>query len=152
MSASSQREAALTALTAVLRAALPAANIRRNAKLGLEVPEGGLLILRDGEMGEPVDVTLNPVTYLWEHIALLEVLVQGPEPKDDQPDPRDAALDQLLLAVDGALAADPTLGGLVDRAEPRSAELSNLAIDGAPGLKGAVVPVALTYVTSSALG
>jgi hypothetical protein len=146
VSAPSTREAALAALLQLLEG-LAGPTVLRNEVLPETVPAGGLVILRDGDLGAPLDVTLNPVSYLWEHRAELEVLVQGATPAA-----RDAALGALLLAIAAALAADPTLGGLVDRAAPDAPELSHLAIDGAPGLKGARVPVALTYVTGSALG
>lgn len=39
------------------------------------VPAGGLIILRDGDPGDP-EVILSPVTYLWEHQTEIEVILQ----------------------------------------------------------------------------
>ena len=54
----STRETILAALTAQL-AARAGAEVRRNATLPERVPAEGLVILRDGNPGEP-DVTLSP--------------------------------------------------------------------------------------------
>ncbi|MDT8854385.1 hypothetical protein RNZ50_04915 [Paracoccaceae bacterium Fryx2] len=40
------------------------------------VPTGGLLILRDGEPGEP-EVTLSPLRYYYQPQAEIEAVVQG---------------------------------------------------------------------------
>ena len=56
---STPREAILAALHAVLRT-LPATALRGEV-LPERVPSAGLVILRDGDPGEP-DVTLNPRT------------------------------------------------------------------------------------------
>ena len=56
-----QRETILAALHARL-SALPATALRGEV-LPERVPAGGLLILRDGEPGEP-EVTLSPLRYL----------------------------------------------------------------------------------------
>ena len=56
----SKREQVLAALFARLDAEL-SATVRRNEALPERVPAEGLVILRDGDPGEP-DVTLNPRT------------------------------------------------------------------------------------------
>ncbi len=50
------------------------------------VPADGLLILRDGEPGEP-EMTLSPLRYHYQHRAEIEAVVQGAD--------RDAAFDAL---------------------------------------------------------
>ena len=55
---SSKREQVLATLLSTLRA-VPNAAVKRNEALPSSVPAGGLVILRDGDPGEP-DVTLNP--------------------------------------------------------------------------------------------
>lgn len=68
------RESLLAALHARLLA-LPATALRGEV-LPERVPAEGLLILRDGEPGEPV-VTLSPLCYHYQHRAEIEAVVQG---------------------------------------------------------------------------
>ena len=63
------RETILAALHARL-SALPATALRGEV-LPERVPAGGLLILRDGEPGEP-EVTLSPLRYHYQHRAEIE--------------------------------------------------------------------------------
>jgi hypothetical protein len=141
----SARDAALLALHQRLQAA-PDATVLRNEVLPEKIAAGGLVILRDGDPGEP-EVTLNPLIYLWQHRAELEVVVEAATPAE-----RDAALDALLVAIGEALASDPTLGGAVDWSEAGAPRTEDLAIEGAAALKGAVVPVTLVYTSATALG
>jgi hypothetical protein len=100
MSPPSAREAALLALHQRLQA-VPDGTVLRNEVLPAKIPAGGLVILRDGDPGEP-EVTLNPVTYLWQHRAEIEVVVEAATAAA-----RDAALDALLVAIGETLASDP---------------------------------------------
>ncbi|MEF2074794.1 hypothetical protein [Consotaella aegiceratis] len=68
------RETILAALYARL-SALPATALRGEV-LPERVPAEGLLILRDGEPGEP-EVTLSPLAYHYQHRAEIEAVVQG---------------------------------------------------------------------------
>lgn len=68
------REIVLAAMHARLLA-LPATVLRGDV-LPERVPADGLLILRDGEPGEP-DVTLSPLAYHYRHRAEIEAVVQG---------------------------------------------------------------------------
>ncbi len=140
-----RREAVLTALFQRL-ATLPDATVKRNEALPEKVPAGGLLILRDGDPGEP-EVTLSPATWIWNHLAQLEVFVAGATSEV-----RDAALDALLEAVGQALAADRTLGGLCDWSEPQAPEPDDVAIEGAAPIRAARVPILLLYGSSEPMG
>jgi hypothetical protein len=106
-------ETALTALFAALPAP-PAGAKLRNETDAAPIPSGGLLILRDGERGEPIDEQLNPPMAVYRHAAALQILVAG---IDDAA--RTAALDALADGVRAVLAANRTLGGAVDWAELR---------------------------------
>jgi hypothetical protein len=140
----STREAALQALLARLQT-VGGPEVARNELLPAKLPAGGLVILRDGDSGEP-EVTLNPVTYLWQHRSEVEVVVEGATSEQ-----RDAALDALLVAIGQALAADPTLGGAADWSEASAPQTQDLAVEGAAALKGAVVAVTLIYLTADPL-
>jgi hypothetical protein len=135
------RETILTALHARL-SALPAIALRGEV-LPERVPTAGLLILRDGEPGEP-EVTLSPLRYHYQHAAEIEAVVQGSD--------RDTAFDALCASVGTAIAADRTLGGLCDWVEAEAPRPVDLPVVGAAGLKAAVIPVILHYSTSDALG
>ncbi|MBR9971188.1 acyl-CoA transferase [Magnetospirillum sulfuroxidans] len=140
----SVREQLLTALLAQLET-IPGATAKREALLPETVPAGGLIILRDGDPGDP-EVVLSPVTYLWEHQSEIEVILQRGQDDDS------AALDTLLVAVGSALAADRSLGGLAEWLDWGAPKTSGLAIDGASALRGATVPVTIHYSSPDPLG
>ncbi len=120
--------------------------VLRNEVLPERVPAGGLLILRDGEPGEP-EVSLSPLSYYWQHLASLEVLVSHANAAE-----RDAALDALFTAIAATINADPTLGGLCDRVAAQAPVTSTLGIEGAASVKAATVPIELIYTTADQLG
>jgi len=134
------RETILTALHARL-AALPATALRGDV-LPERVPANGLLILRDGEPGEP-EVTLSPLRYHYQYRAEVEAVVQSAD--------RDTAFDALTASVGAAISADRTLAGLCDWVEAEAPSPVDLPIDGAATLKAAVIPVVLHYSTSDPL-
>jgi hypothetical protein len=135
------RETVLAALHALLET-LPATALRGEV-LPERVPTAGLLILRDGEPGEP-EVTLSPLRYHYRHRAEIEAVVQGTG--------RDAAFDTLCASIGAVLAADRTLGGLCDWIEAEAPRPVDLPVEGAPSLKAAVIPVVLHYTTADPLG
>ena len=135
------RETILTALYTLLQT-LPATALR-GEMLPERVPAEGLLILRDGEPGEP-EVTLSPLAYHYEHRAEIEAVVQGEN--------RDAAFDAMTASIGMALAADRTLGELCDWVEAEAPRPVDLPVEGAASLKAAVIPVVLHYFTDDPLG
>ena len=138
------REHILAALLVRLET-VPGATVKREAPLPEAVPAGGLIILRDGDPGDP-EVLLSPVSYLWEHQTEIEVILQRGQDNDS------AALDALLMAVGDVLAADRSLGGLAEWLEWGAPKTSGLAIDGAAALRGATVPVTIHYASDDPLG
>jgi hypothetical protein len=134
------RETVLSALHALL-GTLPATALRGEV-LPERVPPAGLVILRDGDPGEP-EVTMSPLRYHYRHRAEIEAVVQGMA--------RDAAFDTLCASVGAALAADRTLGGLCDWVEAEAPRPVDLPVEGAAGLKAAVIPVILHYSTADPL-
>ena len=134
------RESILTALHTRL-SALPATALRGDV-LPERVPSAGLLILRDGEPGDP-EVTLSPLRYHYQHRAEIEAVVQGSS--------RDATFDTLCASIGAAIAADRTLGGLCDWVEAEAPRPVDLPIEGAASLKVAVIPVVLHYSTADPL-
>lgn len=139
-----KRESALRALEACL-STIVGATVKRNDPLPTMAPAGGLIILRDGEPGEPV-VTLSPATWSWEHQAEIEVIVQK-----GAKTARITGLDDLLAAIGATLAADRTLGGAVDHAQPGPPRVADIAIEGAASIKAASVTITLFFDTSDPL-
>ena len=135
------RETILTALHARL-VTLPAI-VLRDEVLPERIPAPGLIILRDGEPGEP-ELTLSPLRYHYQHRAELEVIVQAGTG-------RASAFDALIAATGAALAADRTLGGLCDWVEPEAPASVDLPVEGAAALKAAVITVVLHYTTTGPL-
>ncbi len=140
----SVREQILSALLARLES-VPGTTAKREAPLPETVPAGGLIILRDGDPGDP-EVVLSPVTYLWEHQTEIEVILQRGQDDDS------GALDSLLIAVGDALAAERSLGGLAEWLDWGAPKTSGLAIDGAASLRGATVPITIHYASPDPLG
>jgi len=135
------REAVLAALHARLQP-LTALTLRDEV-LPERIPAAGLIILRDGQPGEP-EVTLSPLRYHYQHRAELEVVVQVGTG-------RASAFDDLIAAIGAALEADQTLGGLCDWLEPEAPASVDLPVEGAAALKAAVITVVLHYTTTGPL-
>ena len=137
----SKRETVLTALQARLQTL--AAPVLRGEVLPERIPATGLIILRDGKPGEP-EVALSPLTYFYEHRAVLEVVIQAGSG-------RDALFDELIRAIGAVLAADRTLGGLCDWVEAEAPEPVDLPIEGAAALKAALIIILLNYASPDPL-
>ena len=138
----SVREIILTALSDLLRT-IPHVPVLRGEVLPERIPPAGLMILRDGNPGEP-GMTLSPLMYHYQHRAELEVIVQSATD-------RDAVFDALLAQISAVIAADRTLRGLCDWVEPEAAEPVDLPVEGAASLKAGIIPIILHYATSDAL-
>lgn len=139
------REKVLQALFTALQA-IPDVKITRNDPLPERVPPEGLLILRDGEAGQP-ETLLSPISYYWEHMASLEIFVQAADG-----DVRNQTMDDLFQEIASILENNPTLGGLCDCVTPQAPDTDTLAIEGAASVHTAIVSIELIYTTASQLG
>ena len=135
------RETILAALLARLQPL--SALVLRDEALPERIPATGLIILRDGQPGEP-EVTLSPLRFYYQHQAELEVVVQAPNG-------RATVFDSVIAAIGTALEADRTLGGLCDWVEPEAPASVDLPVEGAAALKAAVITVVLHYTTPGPL-
>lgn len=140
----SRRENILAALYQTLDTAL-VANVRRNEVLPEKVPAAGLVILRDGDPGEP-DVTLNPRTEFYAHRVEIEAYMPC-----DPNGGGEAALDALLGAIGAALQNDVSLGGLAENLIPSALETGALAIEGAASVLTARFVITVEYLVSDPL-
>ncbi|UWQ90407.1 acyl-CoA transferase [Rhodobacteraceae bacterium M382] len=134
------RESILTALHALLQTL--SATALRGEILPERVPSAGLLILRDGDPGNP-EVTLSPLRYHFQHRVEIEAVVQGTD--------RDVRFDALIASVGTAIATDHTLGGFCDWVEPEAPKPVDLPVEGAATLKAGIIPIVLTYSTDDPL-
>ncbi len=141
----SKREQALAGLFLCLKDNVTGLSVLRNEPLPTKVPADGLIILRDGDPGEP-EVTLSPTRYHYQHRAEIEALVQHGDPAQ-----RDTALDTLLKTVAQALDGQTSLSGLVDYLHIETPDFLSETVEGAPTIKAAVVPIILEYSTSNPL-
>ena len=137
----SKRELVLQALHARLTG-VPLAKVERNRLRPERIPPEGLIILRDGEIGE-AEVLLSPLSYVWTHAARIEVFSASGDP--------DAHLDTLLTSIATVLGADPALGGQIDQMEIGAPDFDGAAPEGGPDIKAAIVPVRLIYETAHPL-
>ncbi len=142
----SAREAAIAALASALTSNLaaldPAPTVLRNETVPQRIPEGGLVVLRDGETTEETAI-LSPLRWQIEHRAEVEVIVTGATPAD-----RAAALDSLLAAIGSAVAGDRTLGGAVEWSQPGAPSFTDAEFEGAAAARAATVPVTLWFTTT----
>jgi hypothetical protein len=140
---SSPRDTILAALHARL-SALPA-TVRRNEALPARLPEEGLVILRDGDPGEP-DVTLNPRTAFYSHRVELELFVTRPTTAGGE-----GLLDALVADVGATLAPDPSLGGLAENLVVTAPDTGVLAVEGTAPILTARLTVIVIYLVSDPL-
>ena len=139
-----RREQVLSSLFTLLQGIGGGTIVLRNEVLPERIPAAGLLILRDGTPGE-AEVTLSPLRYHWQHRAEIEVFIRGSSGLE-------LAFDALAERVGHVIAADRTLGGLCDWIETDAPEPAELAVEGAPSIRAAVLILNLHYTSNDPLG
>jgi hypothetical protein len=141
----SKAEQVLDALRALLET-LPDVAVERNTVLPEKIPEGGLIILRDGDPGEPEQALGGFGSAYYQHAVEIEVYVE-----EGDAAARDAAFDALLQQMGAVLEADPTIGGVAFGLNYGRPEPAIEAIAGAPAIKSATLTVTVDYETSAPL-
>lgn len=145
----SKRTDVLFAIKQLVTLALPGAKV-----LGLDgaeappavVPATGMVVVRTGDPGEP-QIDLSPPSYNYEHRIPLEVsaLKSGGLTSEE-------ALDVMLMAIGEGVAADRTLGGLVDWLDTTSAATEDIyAEGGSQPPRGADIMIIASYSTPNPL-
>jgi hypothetical protein len=135
----------LDALKALLET-VPDAVVERNSALPEKIPTGGLIILRDGDPGEPEQALGGFGSTYYQHAVEVEVYLD-----EGDAAARDAAFDALLQQIGTALEADPTLGGLVFGLTYSRPEPSIEPVAGAPAIKTATLTVTVDYESDAPL-
>ena len=141
----SKAEQVLDALKVLLET-VPQAVVERNSVLPEKVPSSGLIILRDGDPGEPEQALGGFGSTYYQHAVEIEVYLEEGEAAV-----RDAAFDDLLQRIGAALEADPTLGGLAFGLTYGRPEPATEAVAGAPALKTGTIAVTLDYEADTPL-
>jgi hypothetical protein len=141
----SRREEVLNAVKALIAAALPGAKVERNAAKPERIPSGGLVIIRDGDPGDP-EVTLSPLTYIYTHPIPVEIAILASGVLT-----REQALDAALMEIGEAVEADRTLGGLCDFLEPEAPSTGDLEATATVAGRWADAVIVATYATSNPL-
>ncbi len=119
--------------------------VKKNDALPQIIPKKGLVILRDGRIGEP-NILLSPPCFIYQHRAEIEAVVQDITPAD-----RDTRLDNLLENIGLLLQVDPTLSGLIDYMYADPPEFIEELVDGGITIKAAIIPIILEYSSTSNL-
>lgn len=141
----SRREQVLDAIKALVVTALPSADVARNRDKPQSIAPGGTVIVRDGDPGDP-DVTLSPLTYLYDHAIPLEIGAYASEVKTAS-----QVLDDMLGPIGAAVAADRTLGGLCDWLDVAAPVTDSLEAFGVEPGRWADVDIVATYGTTNPL-
>ena len=142
----STTERILIALTDLLRT-VPGPKVERNTAVPERIPCGGLIVLRDGDPGEPDEVLGGIGGVYYAHAVEIEVHVETGEAAA-----RDAAFDTLVVAIGEARDADPTLGGLAFGMTTARPEIDTEAVIGAPAIKSGTVEAIVEYESATPLG
>jgi len=141
----SKVEQVLNALNALL-GTVPDAVVARNSVLPERIPDGGLIIVRDGDPGEPEQALGGFGSTYYQHTVEIEVYVE-----EGDAAARDAAFDALLQQIGAALEANPTLGDLVFGLTYGRPEPAIEAVAGAPAVKAATLSVTVDYESDTPL-
>jgi hypothetical protein len=139
----SKAEQVLEAVKTLLET-IPDAAVERNSVLPEKIPDGGLIVLRDGDPGEPEQALGGFGNAYYEHAVEIEVYVE-----EGDATTRDAAFDALLQQIGAVLEANPTLGGLVFGLTYGRPEPGIEAIAGAPAIKSATLTLTVDYETTA---
>jgi hypothetical protein len=141
----SRREQVLDAIKALIVAALPNAEVKRNLAKPERIPPGGLAIIRDGDPGEP-EVILSPLIYVYTHRIPIELAAY-----ETSSQTREQVLDGMLGAIGTAVVSNRTLGGLCDFIEAEAPSTEDVEMTGARASRWADVAIVAVYGTTDPL-
>ncbi len=141
----SKRETVLAAVKALVAAALPGAEVKRNLVKAERIPPGGLVVIRDGDPGEP-EVSLSPLTYLYSHRIPLEIAAF-----ESATLTREEVVDAMLGAIGAAVMGNRTLDGLCDWIEAEAPVTDDIEALGAMPGRFADLAILAVYATTDPL-
>jgi len=138
-------ERVLAAIDTMIAVALPYADVQRNADKPVELSSDGLVIIRDGDPGEP-EVYLSPLTYNFQHRVEIEVAA-----RDFRDTSGHELLNQMLEAIGAAVESNRTLGGVALWLEPEAPVLAAVESFGSAPIHWADLTLVAHYITSNPL-
>lgn len=141
----SQAEKILEKLKTLIQAATPA-KIERNSGVPEKIPAPGLVIIRDGNPGDPEYVLGGFSNTYYSHNIEIEIYVQEPTPAQ-----RDTKFDALAQTIGGVLEANPKLDDLVAGLTYARPDTTTQPIDGGPAIKTGVIMLLAEYETATPL-
>ena len=141
----SKAEQVIEALRAVLET-VPSATVERNSVLPERIPDGGLVIVRDGDPGEPEQSLGGFGNAYYQHAVEIGVYVE-----EGDAAVRDVAFDELLKQIGAVLDDDPMLDGLAFGLTYARPEVSIETVAGAPAIKSATLTLTVDYETEAPL-
>lgn len=134
------------ALKALVHAALPGASLigfDKDADKPARIGPHGCIIGHAGDPGEP-EVDLSPLTYNYEHEIIVEIAAGNGA--------GGGALDDMLLTLGDAIAADPYLGGECQFLSVQEADLGDRSAPALASTNWATVSIIAEYSTTNPLG
>lgn len=141
----SHREQVLDAVAAMIDAALVGADVSRNRAKASSVGPGGLVVVRDGDPGQP-DEFLSPHSYTWNHRVVIDVAAYESTTKT-----REQVLDGMFADIAAAIDANRTLGGLTEWLEPEAPVTNDTQAQGTEPIRWAELGLVCVYTTTSPL-
>ena len=142
----SKTETVLAALKARLES-IPSVTVERNSAVPETVPASGLIVLRDGDAGEPEQALGGFANTYYSHRVEIEVYVS-----EGDAAARDEAFDVLLQEIGVVLEADQTLGGLAFGMTYGRPDPAIEPVTGAQAFKTGVIELEIDYEAPSPLG
>jgi hypothetical protein len=139
----------LTAIKALIAATRPQADVRGMTEEDVkpdEVGEGGAAMVQSGDPGEP-SVDMSPPTYWWEHSVPVELVSYPVGGLTSQ-----QILDDWLMTIGRAVAADRTLGGVCSFLDVSAPTTGIANVAGAAPIGWAAFTITASYSTDSPLG
>lgn len=141
----SKRERVIDAVVEMVKGAFPGVAVLRNSSKPEEIGADGFVSVFDGDPGDP-DVTLSPVTYIYDHRIPIQVASQSGSIEDAE-----SALDDMLVQLGQAVDADRTLGGLCDYIQFEAPATNPVEATGAETERSAETAIIATYGTRNPL-
>jgi hypothetical protein len=123
-----------------------AARIERNTVVPERIPNNGLVIIRDGNPGEPDRVIGGFASVYYSHAIEVEIYIQ-----EGSPAQRDIKFDALAQEIGAVLEANPDLQGLVAGLTYGRPETHTQAIDGGAAIKTGTIIIVADYQAETPL-
>lgn len=141
----SQAEKILDKLKTLIDAATTA-KIERNSAVPERIPPTGLVIIRDGNPGEPEYVLGGFATAYYSHNIEIEIYIQEAVPAQ-----RDRKFDELMQVIGAVFESHPTLDGLVAGLTYARPDAMTQPVDGGPAIKNGIILLLAEYETQTPL-